>query len=73
MNVIAPINGAVSNQMRAQTIHEKIQIRCFADGTSSPVLLTKTVCEQVVAIFDSIASVIPRITYTFSETKKNKI
>lgn len=67
-NVTAPINGAVSSQMRAQTIHENTHIFCFVDGTSSLVHVSKTACEHVVAIFESIANVIPSVTYSISET-----
>lgn len=73
MNVTTPMNGAVSNQMRAHTMHEKTQIFCCAGDTSSPVLVTNTVWEHVVAIFESIASVMPTNTYPFSDTvKKNE-
>lgn len=70
MNVTTPMNGAVSNHMRAQTMQENMQICCCAGATSSPVLATNTVCEHVVAILDSIASVIPMATYQFSDTDK---
>lgn len=69
-NVIAPINGAVSSQMRAHTMHEKMQIFCFDDEINSFVHVTNTVCEQVVDIFDNIARVIPMTTYTISSTAK---
>lgn len=67
-NVTAPINGAVSSQMRAQTTHENMQIFSFVVGTSSLVHVNKTACEQVVAIFEIIANVMPSATYVVSET-----
>lgn len=67
-NVNVPINGAVSSQMRAQTTHENMHIFCLLVGTSSLVHVNKTACEHVVAIFESIASVMPSVTYSISET-----
>lgn len=68
MNVNAPINGAVSNQIRAHTIQENMQIFCFVSGNSSAVHVNKTACEQVVAMTDSIANIIPNEMYAVSET-----
>ena len=62
------MNGAVSSQIRAHTTHENIQIFCLVVGTSSLVHVNKTACEQVVAIFEIIANVIPNVTYEVSET-----
>lgn len=69
------MNGAVSSQMRAHTIHENMQIFSFVVGTNSLVHVSKTACEHVVATFESIAKAIPNITYSVSETdlmKTNK-
>lgn len=66
--VNTPMNGAVSSQMRAQTTHENMHIFCFFVGTSSLVHVNKTACEHVVAIFESMASVMPSVTYSISET-----
>lgn len=63
-----PMNGAVSSQMRAQTMHENMHIFCFSFDTSSLVHVNKTACEHVVAIFESMASVMPSVTYSISET-----
>lgn len=62
------MNGAVSSQMRAQTTHENRQTFCLVVGTSSFVHVNKTACEQVVAIFEIIANVMPSDTYVVSET-----
>lgn len=67
-NVKTPMNGAVSSQIRAHTTQENIQIFCLVVGTSSVVHVNKTACEQVVAIFEIIANVIPNVTYVVSET-----
>lgn len=67
-NVRAPMNGAVKSQMRAQTTHENKQIFCLVVGTSSLVHVNKTACEQVVAIFEIIANVMPSDTYVVSDT-----
>lgn len=58
-NVNAPMNGAVSNQIRAHTTHENMQIFCFVVGTNSAVHVNKTAWEQVVAIIEIIANVTP--------------
>lgn len=68
MNVNAPINGAVSNQIRAHTTQENMQIFCFVCGNSSTVHVNKTACEQVVAMTDNIANVMPSEMYAVSET-----
>lgn len=68
MNVNAPINGAVSNQIRAHTTQENMQIFCFVSGNSSTVHVNKTACEQVVAMTDNIANVMPSEMYAVSET-----
>lgn len=62
------MNGAVSSQIRAQTTHEYMHIFCLLVGNSSFVHVNKTACEQVVAIFEIIANVIPSTTYVVSET-----
>lgn len=67
-NVNAPINGAVSSQIRAQTTHENMHIFCCVVGTTSLVHVNKTACEQVVATFEIIANVMPSVTYVVSET-----
>lgn len=62
------MNGAVNSQMRAQTTHENMHIFCFVVGTTPLVHVNKTACEQVVAIFEIIANVMPSVTYSVSET-----
>lgn len=54
--------------MRAQTTHEKMPIFCLVTGSSSAVHVNKTACEQVVAITEIIANVIPNEMYAVSET-----
>lgn len=70
-NVNAPMNGAVRSQMRAQTTHENMHIFCLVVGTTSLVHVNKTACEQVVAIFEIIANVMPSVTYSVFETVLN--
>lgn len=62
------MNGAVNNQIRAHTTHENMHILYFVVGTSSLVHVNNTACEQVVAIFEIIANVIPSATYSVAET-----
>lgn len=65
---MTPINGAVSSQIRAQTTHENTQILCLSGDTNSPVVVTRKVCEQVVADLATIAVTMTNATDTGSGT-----
>lgn len=71
--VKTPMNGAVRNHIRAQTMHENMQIFCFRIVINSFVHVNRIACEHVVAIFDIIANVMPIVTYAISDTAKIKV
>lgn len=71
-NVNAPINGAVSKQIRAKTMHENVYVGRIWIGTTVLVQVTNTACEHVVATFEIIANVMPSVTYAIFDTMKWK-
>lgn len=65
----SPVAGASRNQIRPQTRHEYIKIRCFGAGTNSLAQVTRTACAEVVATFPTIDIAISRTTLSVPETK----
>lgn len=66
--IVAPTNGAVSNQIRAQTIVERAQIFFFSGHTSSVVQVVSIARVEEMAIFEIIAEHMRRATWASPST-----
>lgn len=60
--MVAPTNGAVSNQIRAQTIVERAQTFFFSGHTSSVVHVVSMASVEEMAVFETMAEHMRRAT-----------
>lgn len=69
---VAPTNGAVNNQILAQTIVENAQIFFFSSRTNSVVHVVKIARVEDIATFDTIEMAIKIATLASPVTVENK-
>lgn len=68
--IVAPINGAQSNQIRAYTIVEKPQIFFFSTETNSVVQVVSMANVDDIAVFEIMALHIKKATRRLKSTAK---